>query len=266
MSTPLATSQSLAVTPMLTAITPVILTYNEAPNIDRTLQQITWAQRIVVVDSYSTDDTLDILARYPQVEVLQRTFDTHAQQWNYGLAQVHTPWVLSLDADYCVSAELLAEMAALNPDGPINSYWIPFQFCIFGQPLRGSILPPREALFRRDKATYEDDGHTQRLCSQGPTASLKACIRHDDRKSLNRWLWAQDRYALLEVQKYRTTPFRELGWSDRIRRVPGLAAPIVLVYCLILKGAILDGRAGWYYTWQRVIAELILSLRLLERK
>ena len=74
----------------LSTITPLILTYNEAPNIDRTLASLTWASRIVVIDSQSTDATLAILSRYPQVEVFQRPFDTHAQQWNYGLEQVTT--------------------------------------------------------------------------------------------------------------------------------------------------------------------------------
>ncbi|WP_263970690.1 glycosyltransferase family 2 protein [Leptolyngbya sp. KIOST-1] len=251
---------------MLAAITPVILTYNEAANIERTLQQLTWADRIVVVDSFSTDETLDILARYPQVEVHQRAFDTHATQWNYGLSLVTTAWVLSLDADYCLSDDLVAELATLDPLGAVDCYSIPFQYCVFGKPLRGSILPPRAALFRRAQATYVDDGHTQLLQCWGTVATLKHPIHHDDRKSLNRWLWAQDRYALLEVQKQLEKGPTDLGWSDRIRRVPGLSAPIILVYCLILKGGILDGWAGCYYAFQRIVAELILSIRLIEAR
>lgn len=85
-------------------------------------------------------------------------------------------------------------------------------------------------------------------------------------KSLNRWLWAQDRYALLEAQKQLESSSEQLGWNDRIRRVPGLSAPIILVYCLILKGGLLDGWAGWHYAFQRIIAELILSIRLIEMR
>ncbi|WP_026072978.1 glycosyltransferase family 2 protein [Nodosilinea nodulosa] len=251
---------------MLAAITPVILTYNEAANIGRTLQRLTWANRIVVIDSFSTDETLDILSHYPQVEVYQRQFDTHATQWNYGLSLVETPWVLSLDADYGLSDALVEEFTMLNPADAIAGYSIPFQYCVFGRPLRGTILPPRIALFRRDRATYIDDGHTQLLRCQGPVASLRSPILHDDRKSLNRWLWAQDRYALLEVQKQLESPSEKLGWSDRIRRVPGLSAPIILVYCLIFKGGVLDGWAGWHYAFQRIVAELILSIRLIEMR
>lgn len=251
---------------MLASITPVILTYNEADNIDRTLQRLTWADRIVVIDSFSTDETLDILARYPQVEVYQRPFDTHATQWNYGLSLVTTDWVLSLDADYGLSDDLVEELTTLDPHRGADCYTISFKYCVFGQPLRGTILPPRAALFRQAKATYIDDGHTQLLQCWGTVAALQHPILHDDRKPLNRWLWAQDRYALLEVQKQLENPSARLGWSDRIRRVPGLSAPIILVYCLILKGGILDGWAGWHYAFQRIVAELILSIRLIEMR
>ena len=249
---------------MLPIITPVILTYNEAPNIDRTLQQLIWAKRIVVVDSGSTDETLAILHCYPQVEVVQRSFDTHAKQWNYGLQQVQTEWVLSLDADYQVSDELIAEFDKLPTDSALDAYYAPFKYCVFGQPLRATLLPPRAVLFRRDRATYFDDGHTQQLQVNGTTGELAAYIYHDDRKPLQRWLWAQDRYAILEAQKLLTTPDETLSLGDRVRRQKVVAPFIILFYCLIIHRGILDGRAGWYYAFQRVLAELLLSLHLLK--
>ena len=85
---------------MLEKITPLILTYNEAPNIRRTLEHLTWAKEIIVIDSYSTDETLEILSAIPQVKVFQRKFDSFAVQCNYGLEKITSEWVLSLDADY----------------------------------------------------------------------------------------------------------------------------------------------------------------------
>ncbi len=249
---------------MLDAITPLILTYNEEPNIERTLQRLTWAKRIVIIDSYSADTTLDIIKAFPNVEVLQRTFDTHACQWNYGLEQVTTEWVLSLDADYVLTDELLAEISHLDPATPIDGYFIPFKFCVFGKPLRNNILPPRQALFRNANATYIDDGHTQLLTVSGQSSQLSAPIHHDDRKPLGRWLWAQDRYAILEAKKLQSTPTSDLGLNDRIRQLKIVAPFAVPVYALLLKGGVLDGWAGWYYAFQRMLAELVLSLRLIE--
>lgn len=248
---------------MLKHITPVILTYNEAPNIERSLQKLTWASRIVVVDSYSTDETLDLISVYPQVEVLQRKFDTHTNQWNYGIEQVKTAWVLSLDSDYVLTDDLISELKHLCPSDDTDSYLVKFQYCVFGQPLRGTILPPRQLLFRKDRSTYINDGHTQLLTVKGKSAYLSKTIFHDDRKSLSRWLWAQDRYMVIEAEKLLKTPDASLSFGDRLRKLRLIAPFAVLIYCLVLKGGVFDGWRGWYYAFQRMLAETLLSLKLM---
>jgi glycosyltransferase involved in cell wall biosynthesis len=245
-------------------ITPLILTYNEAPNIDRTLQKLTWATQIVVIDSYSSDRTLEILAQYPQVKVFQRKFDSFAAQCNYGLSQVSSEWVLSLDADYVLSDHLVQILHTLTPCISIDSYRIPFKYCVFGKPLRGTLLPPRTLLYRWASAQYHNDGHSHKVQIQGTTVNLKSYILHDDRKPLSRWLWAQDRYMLIEAKKLLETPIRQLSWGDRIRRLKLPAPFVILVYCLILKGGILDGWPGIYYAFQRMLAEILLAIQIIE--
>jgi glycosyltransferase involved in cell wall biosynthesis len=249
---------------MLDEITPLILTYNEAANIDRTLQHLSWAKKIVVIDSYSTDETLEILNSYLRVQLMQRKFDTHATQWNYGLEQVTSAWVLSLDADYIITDELTAEIASLPADGDIDGYFAFFKYCVFGKPLRGTILPPRQVLFRQEKAIYIDDGHTQLLKINGKSGMLSSYIHHDDRKPLSRWLWSQDRYMVIEAKKILETANSELSLGDRIRKQKILAPFIVLFYCLIVKGGIFDGWHGWYYALQRILAEILLAIHLIE--
>lgn len=130
--------------------------------------------------------------------------------------------------------------------------------------MQGTLLPSRLSLFRKAKAIYIDDGHTQLLNLKGQSSQLTAHIHHDDRKPLSRWFWAQDRYMIIEAKKLLETPAHELSWGDRIRKQKVLAPYVILVYCLILKGGILDGWHGWYYTFQRVLTELVLSIRLIE--
>jgi glycosyltransferase involved in cell wall biosynthesis len=249
---------------MLANITPVILTFNESPNIGRTLDAIRWAERIIVVDSHSTDSTIEILQSYPQVEIFTRTFDTFANQRNFGIEQVQTEWVLSLDADHVLTEELIAELKALSASSDINSYITKFKYCVFGKPLKGTLLPPRPVLFRREKAVYEDDGHSEKLDVAGKSRLLSAHICHDDRKSLGRWLWAQDRYMVIEAKKLLETNPNQLSFSDRIRRKKVLAPFAILIYCLFINKVILDGWNGWYYTFQRILAEVLLSIRLIE--
>ena len=249
---------------MLEKITPLILTYNEASNIEHTLQYLTWANSIVVIDSYSTDETLEILYSIPQVQVFQRKFDSFAVQCNYGLEKISSEWVLSLDADYILTEELISEIKYLQAEPEVNSYSVRFKYCVFGQPLRGTLLPPRKVLYKRKKAIYQDDGHAHRVNVEGKSAELFSYIHHDDRKPLSRWLLAQDRYMIIEVKKLSQTPDSEISFGDRIRKQKILSPLIILFYCLILKGGIIDGWHGFYYAFQRMLAETLLSIRLIE--
>jgi glycosyltransferase involved in cell wall biosynthesis len=249
---------------LLEQITPLILSYNEAPNLDRTLQSLTWAKQIVVVDSFSSDDTLKILHTYPQITVFQRFFDSFATQCNYGLEQIKTEWVLSLDADYVLTQVLIDEIKTLDSATCADGYTARFKYCVFGHPLRGTLLPPRQVLYKRAKAIYKDDGHAHRVFVEGETGHLGGYIYHDDRKSLSRWLWAQDRYMIIEAQKLLETPSSELSFGDRLRQKKLLAPFIILIYCLILKGGLFDGWAGCYYAFQRMLAEILLAIRLME--
>ena len=141
---------------MLDRATPVILTYNEEPNIARTLGQLTWAKDVVIVDSFSTDRTVEIARTISQARVVKRKFDNHANQWNFAIHEtgIATEWVLALDADYFVTDAATDEMRGLDTDAAIDGYTAAFRYCIGGKPLRGTLYPPVTTLFRRSKGRY----------------------------------------------------------------------------------------------------------------
>jgi glycosyltransferase involved in cell wall biosynthesis len=253
---------------VLADITPIVITWNEEPNIARVFGRLSWATRVVVVDSGSTDGTLELLARYPNVRVFIRSFVSHADQTNFALREtgITTEWVLSIDADYVLSESILAEIGSLVPRPDVAGYSAAFQYWTLGQPLRGSLYPPRVVLFRRSAGAYEQHGHAHRLRLQGQAVALAGPIFHDDRKPLSRWIVDQDRYASLEARRLLENAAGTLDWADRIRRAGVLAPPLVAVYCLIVKRCAVAGRAGWYYTLQRVVAEALLAMRLWEMK
>ncbi len=251
---------------MIAEITPLILTYNEVSNIQRTIERLSWAKTIVVIDSYSTDETLEILQSYPQVKTFQRKFDSAASQGNYGLAQIQSEWVLSLDADYVLSDELIDEIKALPESPEVDSYIVRFKYCVFGHVLRATLYPPRQVLYRREKAVYKQDGHTQRVWIEGSCGKLKSYIYHDDRKQLDRWLNSQNKYMILESKKLLETPVSELSLADRVRRQKILAPFVIPIYCLVVNGVIFDGWAGMYYTLQRTLAEILLAIHLIENE
>ena len=251
---------------MLDQITPIILTFNEAPNLHRTLNAIDWAVEVIVVDSFSTDKTLEICAQYPNVRVVQHAFSSHSEQSNFALAQVSkTPWVLSMDADYIVTPELKKELAQLHTNNSTNGYRINFKYVMRGKILRGSLYPPRVCLYRQSSAHYEQDGHTQRVVIDGEIGELKSVLLHDDQKPYSRWFNSQKNYAAQEAHKMSATPWAELSMPDRVRYL-GLAPLIILPYTLLAKGLIINGFAGLEYAFQRLAAELFLLRARLFKK
>jgi glycosyltransferase involved in cell wall biosynthesis len=273
------------------SLTALVLTYNEQENIRRNLEALVWVPRVLIVDSFSVDGTLEIARSFPNVQILQRVFDTHANQWNAGLDRIDTEWALTLDADYVLTAELQEEIKKLEPTSDLALYWGEFDYCVFGRPLRASVYPPRVILFRTKRARYVDEGHTQALRIKGKLAKFKGKVWHDDRKPLRRWFQSQERFAELEA-KYllsakgeerrgkseeggapsaRSTSSGPSGETELSRidrwRMKIVVVPIVMpIYLLLVRGLIFDGWNGWYYAFQRTIAELMLALRLLEAK
>jgi glycosyltransferase involved in cell wall biosynthesis len=249
-----------------TDITPLILTYNEAPNIRRTLEKLSWARDIVVVDSFSDDGTLEILGDYPNVRVFQRKFDSFAGQCNFGLleTEITTEWVLNLDADYVLTSELVEELKALTAVDEVSGFRANFVYCVNGKRLRSGVYGPVTVLFRRAKSTFRDDGHAHRVVVEGAVRKLHGLVLHDDRKPLMRWLRSQLTYSQREANMIATANAHELIMTAKIRRLRIIAPFAMLFYCLIWRAGIFDGFAGFYYAFQRAMAELQVSLFLLE--
>lgn len=246
-------------------ITPMVLTYNEVTNISKCLDSLTWAQRILIVDSGSTDGTLEIVCRYPQVQVKHRPFEDFASQCNFGLSQIETSWVLSLDADYELTPKLIGELRELE-SGDFAAYQASFVYCIFGRSLRGTLYPPRKVLYLKERATYHNEGHGHRVKIDGRAGHLRGKIRHDDHKPLRRWFSSQQKYAALEADHLLSSASENLRFSDRVR-LAGWAAPLlVFVYTLLVKRCILDGWPGWLYVLQRTIAETMIALEIVDRR
>ena len=245
---------------MLDQITPIISTYNEATNIERTLGALSWATEVLVIDSYSSDQTLEICAKFGNVRVIQNSYAGPTEQSNFALAQdIQSEWVLSMDADYVATPSLIKELDRLVPDDAVKGFEIGFEYLINGQPLNGSLYPPRVSLYRHKSAHYQRDGHTQRVAIDGVILTLEHRLQHDDRKPYSRWLASQRKYAAQEAEKLAGTDWQSLSWPDRLRYW-GVAPLAVIPYTLIVKGLLLNSYAGLQYTWQRLVAEVYLQI------
>ena len=246
-------------------VTPVVLTYNEEANIGRCLDQLRWANHVVVIDSYSDDRTVTICNSFPNVSVVKRKYDNYWSQRNYADKEtVNTDWILALDADYILSDEFIEELATLGPDDQNAGYRCHFNFLLKGKKLRCSVYPPLIRLYRRDSSNYVQEGHKEVLQLNGKVSDLKARISHDDRKPLMRWIQSQVYYTPMEAGKL--LQMNRLRWKVRyVLRTWIPVSPIAIAFhILFVKGGIFDGVGGLYYCLQRVIAESMICLHYLD--
>jgi glycosyltransferase involved in cell wall biosynthesis len=252
---------------MTASVTPVILTHNEAANLSRTLEALAQAPDIVVVDSFSDDETLVIAASFANVRLFQRRFDSHANQWNFAIEQTNiaSDWIFALDADYVAPPNLQAELVRATQDARCVGFLAEFRYCVFGQPLRASLYPAHVVLFRRGRGRYAQFGHTQRLVLDGEVGRLAVKLDHDDRKPLARWIEAQAKYARLEAE-FVASRTGELRRIDRLRKTGWLAPIVVLLHVLFIKRCLLEGWRGWFYALQRLLFEILFCLAWLERE
>ena len=120
----------------LTAIVP---TFNEEANIRDCLASLSFADEILVVDSFSTDRTVELARSVPKVRVLQHAYEGNGPQCNWAMDQASHPWILIVDADERVTQPLASEIEALLAAGPpADLYRLRRENIFLGRPLRGS--------------------------------------------------------------------------------------------------------------------------------
>jgi glycosyltransferase involved in cell wall biosynthesis len=238
-------------------VTPVILTYNEEPNLGPTLAALAWASRIVVVDSGSSDRTAEIARSFANVAWFERGFDSHAAQWSYAIrgTSVDTRYVLALDADMRPGPgfrEELARFSELAGDAAL----VPFEYRIQGRRLLGSIYPAQVRIFAREAIRIEQRGHTQVFCPIAPVVRFRSKLIHEDLKPFSRWLANQLNYADLEAERIRHAPTQR--FVDRIRRA-GISPAIWGAYAYLRAGGPFAGAASRAYAEERMVFEAMLA-------
>jgi glycosyltransferase involved in cell wall biosynthesis len=251
--------------PIGASITPVVLTYNEEVNIHRTLRSLSWAERVVVVDSGSTDATQEIARSFSNVDWRFRSFDSFKGQYEYAIHRtgVGTDYVLALDADMVVSEALIAEIESSFLCGKFAGGLFLFEFYIAGNPLAGSLYPPQSRLFVPDKVDISQVGHGHKFDVDGPVYRFKNPLIHDDRKSLEHWVSSQLSYSSIEAERVVTDGSHK--WRDRLRSL-GLMPPLAGALAYVRAGGPWGGAAAVHYAYERAVYECLLAMRLMSSR
>lgn len=228
-----------------------LITHNEEKNLGRTLASVRWADEIIVVDSGSTDHTVDI-ARSFGATVIERSWPGFAAQKNFALAQCTGTWVLSLDADEELSPELQRQIRTLLASQPVvDAFRLKRRNLFLGRWIkRGGFYPDAKLrLFRRTAANFgsqpafEDRPVHETIHFDGASQTLDYDLIHHAYPSLSDYLEHMERYsnlgAGLLVNKGRVS--RSLpGFVSRVLLFPVLT----FLWNYVCRLGFLDGREG----------------------
>lgn len=269
-------------------LTTIILTFNEEKNIANAINSVkNLAKRVVVVDSYSTDKTVEI-AESLGAEVIQHPFENQAKQFIYAINNltINTQWIMRLDADEMISNDAASEIENIcltNKNTDINGIVVRFEVNFLGKKLRhGGIYPFRKMIvYKKDKGYMEDRAMDEHIVlKEGKSIELEHDSYHRDYKDLNAWIDKHNKYSSREVKDYflnTNLENKKLNKSAKIKRfikfhiyykLPlGTRAHLYYLYRYYFKMGFLDGKEGKIFAFMQAYwYRFLVDAKIFEKK
>lgn len=242
-------------------ITAIIPTFNEEIHIEAAIKSVDFADEIIVIDSYSTDQTV-IKAQAFDVKIIQRVFDEFSSQKNFAIEQASNDWIYILDADERVSLALKAEILALTKASPAHvGYYVKRNFYFSNTKIRFSGWQRDKVLrlFRKDSCKYQKMVHEE-ITTNGTLGYLEGKIEHYSYRNYKQYINKLKLYAKLQAKELHkkgqfVTPYHLI------------VKPIVrFVIQYIIQLGFLDGYKGFVISWAHAYGVLLRYLELLKLK
>jgi glycosyltransferase involved in cell wall biosynthesis len=260
-------------------VTVIMLTLNEEFHLPRAIENVKdWADEIFIVDSCSTDRTVDIALEH-SVNIVQRPFTNFGDQWNFALEKlpIRSPWTFMLAPDERLTPELKAEISATAyGNSNCSAYSVKWRLWFMGKPLH--VWAPVLRLWRTGKCHISNVIVNEHPIIEGPVGKLKAVLEHYDRPSLHEWFEKQNRYSTMEaIMRITEAPLstsprllgtvleRRMFFKKIFRHVP-LRFQLLWIYNVLVRGAWLDGWRGLAWARLQVEKERAIELKFVEMK
>jgi glycosyltransferase involved in cell wall biosynthesis len=257
-----------------------VFTLDEEENLPSCLDSLQWTDDVVVIDSYSTDSTLQICAQR-DVRVYRHRFNGFGSQRNWALDNIERkyPWVLILDADEKIPNELANEILVRisQNDLEVCAYRLKRKFFLWGKWLKYSSLYPTWVvrLIQGDKVHYVNRGHAETQIVDGKIDVLENDIIDENRKEIDAWFDRQNDYSRREAeyeidQQKKPFHFSNIFSHDPVLRraalkrltwaLPGRAVWYFL-YSYIWRRGFLDGKEGLTYCLMRSMYQEMIAIK-----
>lgn len=244
-------------------VTVIILSQNEEANIGFALgSAISFFDQIVVIDSFSTDATVDIVKSYGEAEIHQNRFISWADQRNWTLdnVDIRNQYIFFLDADEMVTEDFFKEFKAILQRESPDQIYVSFNYIFLGKSLKYSYGHPKiRRIFKKEHARFIPSGAREYAVNASHIAEIKPKLIHNDRKPLLDYFRKQLNNAMREaIHYYEPQPAAidipsnlrlKLQIRDKIwNRLPVIVrVTLYFFYRYIIKGAFLEGYAGFIY-------------------
>ncbi len=236
----MSSASSLDAAPTVSAI---VVCFNEEQNIGACLDSLRWCDEIVVVDSFSTDRTPEICRRYTD-RFLQRAWAGYRDQKAFAHSQATKAWVLLVDSDERVTAELRDEIinALASDGGQYSGYAVPRLVHYLGRWWwRGGWYPDYDVrLFRRDRATWGGSDPHEKILVDGRVRRLGHPLHHYSYRNIEDHVQRINHFTSISSVELKNAG-GHWRWSDALLR------PAVRFFrSYVLKRGFMEGFAGFY--------------------
>ena len=248
-------------------LTVCIPTFTEELNIKKCLNKLKWIKKIYLLDGNSKDKTVEIAKKFKNTKIikLKKNID-YTKKLNMLLSFNKNKWVLVLDADYVLTDKLINEIKKINfkklEKEKIFGLKIKIYNKIFGKIIEENIYPKKILIFKNKNCFYKKIGHSEKLFLNSKIIELSKHVNHEnlnDILNFSKWKNNQIKYSINESYKICNLSFIKLRIQDKIRRFPPLNIIILFLYLIFLKKIFWYGKAGFFYLFQRMYYETILS-------
>ena len=226
---------------MLPRLSAIVIAKNEARHIEACLNSLRFCDERIVVDGGSDDDTVALAQACGAAVTSAPEWRGFGPQKNHALSLASGEWVLSIDADECVSDKLAVEIMTAIGQGQADGYEMPRLSTFCGRPMRHSGWYPDYVLrlFRRDRARFSDDLVHERVICQGPVKRLREPLTHHPVERLEDSLSRMDRYSTARAEMIVASGRRVSFFTGIVR------GWWTFIQTYFIRLGFLDGREGF---------------------